>query len=197
MDVLTPAFREPVTASQAVFRAIMEALARPGEVKTLAQVVTAPSPLSATAAAVALALLDYETPLWLDSPLAGRPGVAEWIRFHTGARVTADPRQASFAIIADTADPPSFDRFALGTAEYPDRSTTLVLQVERFESGQCLSLSGPGVASVRTLSAEPLPPDLHERLGVNHALFPRGVDLILVSRNSVAALPRSVVAQRG
>jgi alpha-D-ribose 1-methylphosphonate 5-triphosphate synthase subunit PhnH len=197
MDVVAPAFREPVTANQAVFRAIMDALARPGEVKALAQVVTAPSPLSATAAAVAVALLDYETPLWLDSPLAGKPAIAQWIRFHTGARETADPRQASFAIIAEAADPPSFDHFALGTAEYPDRSTTLVLQVERFGSGQCLSLSGPGVAGVRTLSAEPLPPDLHERLGVNHALFPRGVDLILVSRNSVAALPRSVIAQRG
>jgi phosphonate C-P lyase system protein PhnH len=91
---------------------------------------------------VAVALLDYETPLWLDSPLAGKPAIAQWIRFHTGARVTADPRQASFAIIAEAADPPSFDHFALGTAEYPDRSTTLVLQVERFGSGQCLSSPG-------------------------------------------------------
>jgi alpha-D-ribose 1-methylphosphonate 5-triphosphate synthase subunit PhnH len=31
MDVVAPAFREPVTANQAVFRAIMDALARPGE----------------------------------------------------------------------------------------------------------------------------------------------------------------------
>jgi alpha-D-ribose 1-methylphosphonate 5-triphosphate synthase subunit PhnH len=42
-----------------------------------------------------------------------------------------------------------------------------------------------------------LPADLHDRLVANRALFPRGVDLILVSANSVAALPRSVVSARG
>ena len=39
-----------------------------------------------------------------------------------------------------------FDRFALGTSEYPDRSTTLVLQVDRFGGGEGLSLAGPGIA---------------------------------------------------
>jgi alpha-D-ribose 1-methylphosphonate 5-triphosphate synthase subunit PhnH len=194
--MLAPAFPAPVIANQVVFRAVMDAVARPGEVKALPPAVGAPSPLSNTAA-LALALLDYETPLWLDPPLAKIPAVAEWIRFHTGARVTGDPRQAAFAFIADPAHAPPFDQFALGTSEYPDGSTTLILQVDRFGAGQCLSLTGPGIADVRTFSAEPLPADLHDRLVVNRALFPRGVDLILVSANSVAALPRSVVPARG
>jgi alpha-D-ribose 1-methylphosphonate 5-triphosphate synthase subunit PhnH len=194
--MLAPAFPEPVIASQAVFRAVMDVIARPGEVKALPLPVMAPPPLSATAAALALALLDYETPLWLDPPLANTPAVTEWIRFHTGARVTADPQQASFAIIADPENAPPFDLFALGTGEYPDRAATLVLQVERFGAGACLSLAGPGIADTRTLSAEPLPSDLHDRLVANRALFPRGVDLILVSPNSVAALPRSVVSEQ-
>jgi alpha-D-ribose 1-methylphosphonate 5-triphosphate synthase subunit PhnH len=37
-----------------------------------------------------------------------------------------------------------------------------------------------------------LPPDFPARLAANHALFPRGVDVILVSPTAVAALPRSV-----
>jgi alpha-D-ribose 1-methylphosphonate 5-triphosphate synthase subunit PhnH len=34
-------------------------------------------------------------------------------------------------------------------------------------------------------------------LAANRALFPRGVDVMLVSPDAVAALPRSVVAERG
>ena len=192
-----PSFPEPALASQAVFRALMDAFARPGEIKPLRHTAAAPLPLSATAAAVASALLDYETPLWLDAPLAGVPAVAEWIRFHAGARVTGDPRQAAFAIIADPTQAPPFDQFALGTPEYPDRSTTLVLQVSGFGRGQRWSLSGPGIAESAILAADPMPSDLADRLAANRALFPRGVDLVLVSPDAVAALPRSVTLQRG
>ena len=64
------AFPAPVLASQATFRALMDAVARPGTVKPLPPAAAAPPPLSATAAAVALTMLDYETPVWLDAPLA-------------------------------------------------------------------------------------------------------------------------------
>src|SRR5262249_14125495 len=149
-----------------------------------------------TAAAVAATLLDYETPLWLDPLLARASQVVEWIRFQTGAPMTVDPRQAAFAIIAEPAQAPPFDLFALGTAEYPDRSTTIILQVQRLGDGECLSLSGPGIAGQTQLAAEPLPLDLHDRLAANRALFPRGVDVMLVSPDAVAALPRSVAAER-
>lgn len=195
--MLAAAFPESALASQAVFRAVMDALARPGEIRPLPHALTAPAPLSATAAALATALLDYETPLWLDAALSETPDVTRWIRFHTGARVTADPRQAAFAFIADPARAPAFDSFALGTPEYPDRSTTIVLQVEQFGSGQPLALRGPGIADSVSLSAQPLPPDFLDRLAANHALFPRGVDVIMLSATSVAALPRSVVASTG
>jgi len=195
--MLAVAFPAPVLASQAVFRAVMDASARPGTAKPLPPAIGAPSPLHATAAAVVLAMLDYETPVWLDTPLAQSRQVADWIRLHTGARVTSDPGQAAFAFIADPIQAPAFPAFSLGTPEYPDRSTTLVLQVQDFGTGERLLLSGPGIAGVRSFSAQPLPPDFQTRIAANRALFPRGVDLILVSPNSVAALPRSVVSQRG
>jgi alpha-D-ribose 1-methylphosphonate 5-triphosphate synthase subunit PhnH len=112
-------------------------------------------------------------------------------------RVTSDPRQAAFAFIADPVQAPAFDDFSLGTPQYPDRSATLVLQVEGFGTGQRLLLSGPGIADVQSFSAQPLPPDFQTRIAANRALFPRGVDVILVSPNAVAALPRSVASARG
>ena len=191
MPMLAPAFDDPALASQAVFRTVMDALARPGLARPLAPRLTVPSPLTATAAAVALTLLDYETPFWLDQGLAQASDVASWIKFHTGAPLTTDPAQAAFAFVSDPARMPAFDAFSFGSIEYPDRSTTLVLQVASFDQGEALALCGPGIAETRGFSAAPLPPDFRARLVANRAMFPRGVDLILVSPDAVAALPRS------
>jgi alpha-D-ribose 1-methylphosphonate 5-triphosphate synthase subunit PhnH len=190
--MLAPAFDDPALASQAVFRAVMEALARPGEAQPLESRFAVPAPLTASAAAVALTLIDYETPFWLDPGLAAAPEVARWIKFHTGAPLTADGAPAAFAFVSDPVAMPVFDAFSLGSIEYPDRSTTLVLQVAGFDQGEAMALSGPGIAGTRRFSAAPLPPDFRARLIANRALFPRGVDLILVSPDAVAALPRSV-----
>jgi alpha-D-ribose 1-methylphosphonate 5-triphosphate synthase subunit PhnH len=188
------AFPAPVLASQAAFRAVMQAFARPGVVQPLAGAATPPAPLSGTAAAVALSLVDYETPVWLDAALSRDREVADWIRLRTGARVITDPVQAAFAFIADPMQMPAFDAYALGTPEYPDRSTTLVLQVREFHRGKRLVLHGPGIADHNDFSAQPLPADFENRLAANRAQFPRGVDLILLASDAVAALPRSVSA---
>jgi alpha-D-ribose 1-methylphosphonate 5-triphosphate synthase subunit PhnH len=87
---------------------------------------------------------------------------------------------------------PAFDVFSAGSIEYPDRSTTLVLQVARFGHGAALALRGAGIAATRSFSAQPLPPDFRARLLANREMFPRGLDLILVSPDAVAALPRSL-----
>jgi alpha-D-ribose 1-methylphosphonate 5-triphosphate synthase subunit PhnH len=190
--MLAPAFDDPALASQAVFRTVMEAMARPGLPRLLPSGLAAPPPLGPTAAAVALTLLDYETPFWLDPALAAAPEVAVWLKFHTGAPLALDSQEAAFAFVSDAAAMPPFGAFSAGTLEYPDRSATLVLQVARFGQGDALELSGPGISGSRSFSAQPLPPDFRTRLIANRELFPRGVDLILVSPDAVAALPRSV-----
>jgi alpha-D-ribose 1-methylphosphonate 5-triphosphate synthase subunit PhnH len=196
MSAVAAGFAEPVLAAQSTFRTVMDAMARPGTVRPLAGI-AAPAPLSPVAAAIALTLLDYETPFWLDAPLAAAPEVARWISFHTGAARTADPARAAFAFAADSAAAPPFETFALGSQEYPDRSTTLVLQVERLSEGEGLMLRGPGIAGSRRLAAAALPADFLDRWSENRALFPRGVDLVLATANAVAALPRSVHAAVG
>jgi alpha-D-ribose 1-methylphosphonate 5-triphosphate synthase subunit PhnH len=190
--MLAPAFDDPALASQAAFRTVMEAMARPGLARPLPSRLAAPPPLGPTAAAVALTLIDYETPFWLDAGLAAAPEVAAWLKFHTGAPLAVDSGSATFAFVSDPAAMPPFEAFSPGTPEYPDRSTTLVLQVARFGAGDALALSGPGIRGTTNFSAQPLPPDFRTRLIANRDMFPRGVDLILVSPDAVAALPRSL-----
>lgn len=192
MPLTSPAFANPAISSQAAFRSVMEAMARPGTVMPLPKTVAAPAPLTPTAAAVALTLLDFETLVWLDRPLAASADVVQWFKFHTGARLTGDPAQAAYGFLADPARAPGFESFSQGSIEYPDRSTTLVLQVDRFNAQGSLMLSGPGISGKRNFSASPLPADFRTRTTANHALFPRGIDLILVTSEAVAALPRSV-----
>jgi alpha-D-ribose 1-methylphosphonate 5-triphosphate synthase subunit PhnH len=195
--MLAPAFDDPPLASQAVFRTVMEAMARPALPRPLSAKLTPPRPLSPLAAAVALTLLDYETPFWLDAGLAADEAIAAFIAFHTGAPRTMDGCEASFAFISDPAAMPAFESFAPGTLEYPDRSTTLVLQVASFAEGEALAFSGPGIAGSRRFSAAPVPADFAARLAANRALFPRGIDLVLVSDDAVAALPRSIRVAAG
>jgi alpha-D-ribose 1-methylphosphonate 5-triphosphate synthase subunit PhnH len=59
-------------------------------------------------------------------------------------------------------------------------------------------LSGPGIQGTTGLRAGPLPENFVVRMQANRALFPLGVDLLLVSGNDLVALPRSVhVAAKG
>lgn len=184
---------EPAFASQAAFRALMECMARPGELRTL-DGADAPAPFALATAALVKSLADYETPLWLDPVFAAAPKAAEWIRFHTGAAIVREPSEAAFALIANAAAMPSLAQFAQGTPEYPDRSTTLIVQIDEFV-GTHFALRGPGIKSTRAFAASPLPPDFAARMKENRALFPRGVDLVLVAGHDIAALPRSVTIE--
>jgi len=190
--MLAPAFADPVRGSQRVFRSVMDAMARPGTIVAAGGLAQAPQPLGLVAAAVALTLIDYETPVWLDPALAQSTEVAAWLRFHTGAPLADDPRQAAFGFIADPPRMPPFEAFSQGSMEYPDRAATLVLQVERLSDNGGFWLSGSGIRGSRALSASPLPADFAARMRANRALFPRGLDIIVASATMVAALPRSV-----
>ncbi|MBA3446454.1 MAG: phosphonate C-P lyase system protein PhnH [Pseudaminobacter sp.] len=184
-------FADPLFQSQAAFRAVMDAMARPGSVHAVScDALSPPAPLLPAAAAVALTLCDHDTAVWLDPPLAQAPGLADWLTFHTGAAITANPARAAFALIQLGARL-DLDRFNLGTDEYPDRSTTLIVQVDGFSGGEAMMLSGPGILGLRPFAPRSLPADFVTRWAANNALFPRGVDLVLCSAAELAALPRS------
>lgn len=194
--VLAKGFADPVGDSQAAFRAAMWALARPGRVEALATDLKPPAPLSPEAAALALALCDYETPLWLDAALAAAPEVADFLRFHTGAAILEEPGEARFAILSDPLEMPDFGDFPQGSPEFPDASVTLIVQVAGFSDARFI-LEGPGIKGKTPFGSAPLPADFAARMAANRALFPRGVDLLLVGPGGVAGLPRSVTVREG
>lgn len=184
-------FSSPVFDAQATFRAVMDAMARPGTVQPAKAETQPPAPLSPVSAAVALSLCDGDTPLWLDPALRQSKTVANWLGFHTGAPLVEAPADAHFALVADVAGLISLENFAQGSQEYPDRSTTLVLQVASLSAGATLLLEGPGIDGTATLAPTPLPRHFLEQWKQNHARFPRGVDLILAAPDGIACLPRS------
>jgi len=190
--MLTAAFADPVLSAQATFRAILNAMARPGSLQPLSVALSPPPPLSKGAAAVALTLCDQDTPVWLDAELRASVSVCEWLGFHCGCPLVDDLAKAVFAFAARPAKVPAFETFSIGTADYPDRSTTIVLQVDTLWAEKGFVLSGPGIRDRSTLSAAPLPSDICDRLARNRSLFPQGIDLILATQDAIAALPRSL-----
>lgn len=185
-------FNDPVFDSQAVFRAVLDAMAGPGALQPLPDRVAPPAPLSASAGAILLALADADTPVFLDAALAASASVAAWIGFHTGAPVVAVPADATFAVLSEPGAMPALSGFAQGSAEYPDRSATLILQVASHAAASDeLTLRGPGVDGSRTLRVSGLPHWFRDAWAMNQQAFPLGVDILFAAQGWVAALPRT------
>lgn len=189
-DAMTGGFSEPVFQAQSVFRMLMDAMARPGSVQTITPQIAPPQPLGAAAGAIALSLCDHDTPVWLTAGLS-KAGAGEWIGFHTGAPITREKAEARFAFLQAGAALSSFGLFASGTQEYPDRSTTLVIEVARLDGGPLLALSGPGIRETTVISPRGLPELFLRQWGENRTHFPRGVDVILTSGRQFLGLPRT------
>ena len=182
-------FADAVLDSQRAFRSLLEAMAHPGRV-VIMPALDAPPPLDGAAAAACLALLDHETPLWID-PAGATPDVVAWLRFHAGAPVVGGARGARFALVVDGAALPPLDAFDAGTDERPDLSATVVLQVSGLVAGSGMRLRGPGIEREARLDVLGAPAGFAAMCRANGARFPRGIDLVLCSGRRLAALPRT------
>lgn len=187
---IAPAFADPTRGSQAVFRRVMDAVARPGTLQTVGFAPDAPQGLDRATGAVALTLFDFETPIWLDPALRGTQAEA-WMRFHCGCPLTVDPLAAAFALVSDIASAPGLAAFNQGDAKYPDRSTTLLIQLASLEGGPVVTLRGPGIKDEASLALPGLPAGFWDQVQTNGSQFQFGVDLIFTAGDRIAALPRT------
>jgi alpha-D-ribose 1-methylphosphonate 5-triphosphate synthase subunit PhnH len=198
-DALLPGFADPVFDSQRVFRAAMEALARPGTAHETGMSSSAsgpafvPPPLMPATAALCLTLADFETPVWIQPgiEMSQHEALVAWLRFHCGCPIVQDAAAAHFAIMHDLPALLPLDTFNPGTAEYPDRSATLLIQVPHFASGAGVALRGPGIRDSARMDISGLPAGFWSEWHANHALFPCGVDLIFCSGDRITGLPRT------
>jgi alpha-D-ribose 1-methylphosphonate 5-triphosphate synthase subunit PhnH len=187
---LSAGFTDPVADAQRCFRAVLDAMARPGHLHKVRDLEPPPL-LCGAAAAVLLTLVDHETPLWVDP---SSDAVRGWIEFHCGAPIVENPFDAAFVLAVSTPDLTGLDS---GTYEMPERSATVILTVDSLNKGDRYWLSGPGLRKPAALSVAGLPADFVEAWQRNHALFPRGIDLVLCAGDTLTALPRSVAIEKG
>ena len=187
---LLPGFADPVRDSQAVFRAVLDATARPGRIHRVMAPAEPHPPLGRATAALILTLVDAETPLWLDREAAP---AREWIAFHCGAPAAA-VAGARFAVALG---PVALSDFQDGTDEEPETSATLILQVSALGEGQRLLLSGPGLERPAELFVDGLPGAFVPQWAANRARFPRGIDVILCAGDDLAVLPRTARIEAG
>jgi alpha-D-ribose 1-methylphosphonate 5-triphosphate synthase subunit PhnH len=160
---------------QAVFRQLMRAFSFPGRIETLA----GDAALTQTLAT----LVDSEVTLADPQQL-----IDALTRQRLQTRM-AGAERAQF-IVADGSLPPAFEP-SLGTLESPEQGATILLQVAKVGEGAAWQLTGPGIAASQSLAIAGLDPAWIERRRCWNEGFPLGVDLILIDRSRVVALPRT------
>lgn len=186
---------DPVHDTRTTFRALVDAMARPGTVKSV--------PVSPADHAVLATLVDHEVTLHTEDGTlrealssAGRydPVPLEeadviHVQGSTGGRVAAAER---------------------GTLKEPSDGATAVYRVDGLASGPgtdgdgadalpddalLLRATGPGVPDRRLFRVAGLPETEVGAIADASAGFPRGVEVILAGEDCVVALPRSVIVE--
>ena len=191
-------FHDISLGSQSAFRSALEALSYPGRDVPLEITFEAPKAAHASSSGLLLALLEPGSRLWL-SPSLVNTDAATWIVFHTDCKVTPHRHEADFAWIKNWDELPALESFALGTDEYPDQSTTCIIDIAAQSiptaTISALSLVGPGIACTSTIGQ--LSATAAQLAGFvsqwaqNQASFPRGVDVFFATSTGLIGLPRT------
>jgi alpha-D-ribose 1-methylphosphonate 5-triphosphate synthase subunit PhnH len=190
--LLAPGLSDTVHDSQQAFRAVLDALARPGQVRTIGPVLPGVA-LGGAMGRLLLSLCDEETPVWwqyADSDLH------YWLHFHTGAPLAAQPKNASFAVFSQTARSLALSDFAAASAASPEFSTTLLMELPGLTGGPVLEWHGPGIRTSQQVGLPGLPDDFWAQWQANHAAFPQGVDIVFTCGDQALGLPRTTRVRR-
>ena len=182
--------RQTVVADQEqrAFRALLDAMSRPGTIHTLPEA-RATDGVWGSALVVMQGLLDHEVTFAVE---ADDRSVHEQILRRTGAR--SDVLAGADYVLTDAAHAVEvIEMVSEGYLEEPERSATVVVRVDAIGSGALrASLSGPGIESVQPLSLDGLDVAALHALIERNVVYPTGIDIVLVDpQGRIACLPRS------
>lgn len=165
---------------QRVFRELVEAFSRPGDIREIGQCIDG----AVARRAVLATLMDGE--MTLADP-HGQIAPADW------PLLQASPGSSEHAryVAADGGRAPDFEP-ALGSLESPEFGATVLIEVDRLGQGDIsLELAGPGIDGQQQLRLGGLHPDWLMRRADWVGSFPLGVDLLLSDPDRIVALPRT------
>jgi alpha-D-ribose 1-methylphosphonate 5-triphosphate synthase subunit PhnH len=191
-QTLAPGLADGVHDSQCAFRAVLDALARPGQVRCIGPALSGVA-LGGAMGRLLLSLCDEETPVWWDSEAHQ---LQEWLHFHTGADLTQQAEQASFAVFTQVPQALAFSSFAMGSSASPEFSATVMMELPSFEGGPALEWRGPGIQTSQRVSLMGLPDDFWAQWQANHAVFPQGIDVVFTCGEHALGLPRTTRVRR-
>lgn len=165
---------------QRVFRELVEAFSRPGDIREIGACVEG----AVAQRAVLATLMDGE--MTLADP-HGQIAPADWPLLQAKPGASENARY----VAADGSRAPDFEP-ALGSLESPEFGATLLIEVGNLGQGETsLELAGPGIEGKRKLRLAGLHPDWLTRRAEWVDGFPLGVDLLLSDARRIVALPRT------
>lgn len=176
-----------VHTTQHVYRQLVNAASRPGHVETLTEDVKNYTNFSNAALLTALTLFDNEISFFTTNA-----AMEKEVRVLTGG-VSNQNYQAADFIISKEADLKEeyFTDTLKGVLISPEKSVTLLIDVDSIGEGQTYRLSGPGIKETTDISLSLAKDWLALR---NEACieFPLGIDLLLTDKNNQAVfIPRT------
>lgn len=190
MSVQAQAIPDAAFDTQRVFRAVLDAMSRPGKIVSIETDEKHPAALEPATAAIARCVFDHDTEVWMGDGIAG-VDVFDFLKFNSGCPMTKSSMIADFAIACSRSGLPEVSQFKQGSELFPDRSTTLIVQVPDLETGASLRLTGPGIRTENSLSVAGVPDYFWQARREQTEIFPRGVDIVFATGDRIVALPRS------
>jgi alpha-D-ribose 1-methylphosphonate 5-triphosphate synthase subunit PhnH len=184
------ALPDPPSSGRQLVRQRDTVLRRPATVVELDAAHEIPNGLCGATVAVALALFDQDTRVWL-SATADCKAVRKYLRRHTACAQVTESMLSDFAIITRLGELPCFGDFFCGTRAYPERSTKLIVEVEGLEADGPWRLEGPGIPGAQRLGAKGLGETFLSQWARNTRLSPRGIDVFLTCGRRLCVLPRT------
>ena len=181
-------FDDEVRGTQQTFRAIRDAMEHPGQLVTILENPHAPEVFNPASAATCLTLLGYETPVWTDIEL-NNPAIS-WLQVGCKSSIVTEPCMAYYAIITKPASIPALDYFRIGPYEYPEKETTLIVQVDDIIPGTGQDHSNVLVYKTAWLEIKGITDKFWHQWRQLSRLNPLGINIFFTCDDVLLALPK-------